>query len=141
MRTEKQNKDTRKKSLSEALLNSFGGYPIGYAIGIVILPLSVGWIQEDPFSVNLFITFIYATVSFVRTYFLRRLFDKLGFDDNFIRLAIKLYCKTFNKISIKNLLASDNCRLVVLKFKESIYNYGIKIVLKTDLLVNHGVKR
>jgi hypothetical protein len=52
--------DSRKKSLSEAFVNSFGGYPIGYGLGIVILPLSVGWIQKDPFTVNLLITFIYA---------------------------------------------------------------------------------
>ena len=36
----KQNMDSKKKSASEAFVNSFGGYPIGYAIGIVILPLS-----------------------------------------------------------------------------------------------------
>ena len=38
--------DSRKKSLSEAFVNSFGGYPIGYGLGIVILPLSVGWIKK-----------------------------------------------------------------------------------------------
>ena len=85
--------DTRKKSLSEAFVNSFGGYPIGYAIGIIVLPLSVGWIEKDPFTVNIFITFLYATVSFVRTYYLRRVFVRLGFDDNFIRLGVKLYQK------------------------------------------------
>ena len=88
-----QASDTRKKSLSEAFVNSFGGYPIGYAIGIVILPLSVGWIEKDPFTVNVFITLIYATVSFVRTYYLRRVFIRLGFDDNFIRLGTKFYKK------------------------------------------------
>ena len=30
--------DSKKKSASEALVNSFGGYPIGYAVGILILP-------------------------------------------------------------------------------------------------------
>ena len=34
--------DTRSKSLSEAFVNSFGAYPIGYAIGVIILPLSMG---------------------------------------------------------------------------------------------------
>jgi len=85
--------DTRKKSISEAFVNSFGAYPIGYGIGIVILPLSVGWIEEDPFTVNIFITLIYATVSFVRIYFLRRIFEKFGFDDNFIKLGMKLFKK------------------------------------------------
>ena len=82
-------KDSKTKSISEAFVNSFGSYPIGYAIGIVILPLSVGWIEKDPFTVNIFITLIYATVSFVRTYYLRRVFVRLGFDDNFIRLGRK----------------------------------------------------
>jgi len=90
--------DERSKSLSEAFVNSFGSYPIGYAIGIIILPLSVGWIEKDPLTVNIFITFIYATVSFVRTYYLRRVFVKLGFDDNFIRLGTKLYKKVALKL-------------------------------------------
>ena len=81
--------DSKKKSASEAFVNSFGGYPIGYGLGIVILPLSTGWIQSDPYMANIAITGVYATVSFVRSYFLRRLFEKYGIDDNFIRLAQK----------------------------------------------------
>ena len=79
--------DSKKKSASEALVNSLGGYPIGYGVGIVILPLSTGWIQEDPYMANIVITGVYATVSFVRSYFLRRIFEKYGIDDNFIRLV------------------------------------------------------
>jgi len=89
--------DTRKKSLSEAFVNSFGSYPIGYGIGILILPLSLGWLNEDPFMANIFITLTYATVSFVRVYFLRRLFARLGVDDNFIKLGIKL-CQRVSSI-------------------------------------------
>ena len=47
--------DSKKKSASEAFVNSFGGYPIGYGVGIVILPLSMGWIQEDPYMANIVI--------------------------------------------------------------------------------------
>jgi len=83
----KKNMDSKKKSASEAFVNSFGGYPIGYGLGIVILPLSLGWIQEDPLTANLAITFVYASVSFARSYFLRRVFEKFGIDDNFIRLG------------------------------------------------------
>ena len=79
--------DSKKKSASEAFVNSLGGYPIGYGVGILILPLSTGWIQEDPYMANIAITGVYATVSFVRSYFLRRIFEKYGIDDNFIRLA------------------------------------------------------
>ena len=94
-------KDSHKKSLSEAFVNSFGGYPIGYGLGIIILPLSMGWIQEDPLTANLAITFVYATVSFVRSYFLRRIFERFGIDDNFIRLGKKGILKIIDKIGIK----------------------------------------
>ena len=85
--------DSKRKSASEAFVNSFGGYPIGYAVGIIILPLSMGWIQEDPLVANLAITLVYAVVSFVRSYFLRRIFEKHGIDDNFLRVGIKLVKK------------------------------------------------
>jgi len=82
-------KDSHKKSLSEAFVNSFGGYPIGYGLGIVVLPLSMGWFEQDPMVANLAITFVYASVSFARSYFLRRIFERFGIDDNFIRLGKK----------------------------------------------------
>ncbi|MFM9876126.1 MAG: hypothetical protein ACKVN8_07135 [Nitrosarchaeum sp.] len=85
--------DSRKKSLIEAAVNSFGGYPIAYGLGLVILPLSMGWIQKDPLTANLLITFIYSCVSLVRSYFLRRVFAKYGIDDNFIRLGIRGFKK------------------------------------------------
>ena len=93
----RQSTDSKKKSASEAFVNSFGGYPIGYGVGIIILPLSMGWIQEDPLVANLAITLVYAVVSFVRSYFLRRIFEKHGIDDNFIKLGIKL----IKKISLR----------------------------------------
>ena len=90
--------DSKKKSASEAFVNSFGGYPIGYGVGIVVLPLSMGWIQEDPYMANIAITGVYATVSFVRSYFLRRVFEKYGIDDNFIRLAKRGIVKLMGQI-------------------------------------------
>jgi len=96
-----ENKDTKSKSLSEAFVNSFGSYPIGYGVGILILPLSMGWLQEDLFIANIFVTSIYATVSFIRVYSLRRIFERTGYDDNFIRLGIKLYKKLVKLISHK----------------------------------------
>ena len=87
--TSVQKIDSHKKSLNEAFVNSFGGYPIGYGLGIVILPLSMGWIQQDPLVANLAITLVYATVSFARSYFLRRIFERFGIEDNFIKLGIK----------------------------------------------------
>ena len=93
-----QTADSKKKSASEAFVNSFGGYPIGYGVGIIILPLSTGWIQEDPYMANIAITGVYATVSFVRSYFLRRIFEKYGIDDNFIRLAKRGIVKLMGQI-------------------------------------------
>ena len=90
--------DSKKKSASEAFVNSFGGYPIGYGVGIIILPLCTGWIQEDPYMANIAITGVYATVSFVRSYFLRRVFEKYGIDDNFIRLAKNGIVKLMERI-------------------------------------------
>ena len=87
--------DSKKKSASEALVNSIGGFPIGYGLGIIILPISTGWIQEDPYMANIAITGAYAITSFVRSYFLRRVFEKYGIDDNFIRVIQKLIRKGF----------------------------------------------
>jgi len=94
-------KDSRSKSLSEAFVNSFGSYPIGYAIGILILPISMDWLQDDLFIANVFVTLVYATVSFTRTYYLRRVFNHLGFDDNFIRLINKLFFKIKHSFIVK----------------------------------------
>ena len=85
--------DSKKKSASESIINSLGGFPIAYGIGIIILPLSTGWIQSDPLVANIAITGTYAGVSFVRSYFLRRIFEQHGIDDNFIRVGIKFIQK------------------------------------------------
>jgi hypothetical protein len=94
--------DSRKKSASEAMVNAFGSFPIGYAVGIGILPLFVNWIQSDPLAANIAITTIFATVSFVRTYFLRRIFDKYGFDDNVFHLCAAGLSKISKKVGRKN---------------------------------------
>ena len=91
--------DTKKKSASEALVNAVGGYPIGYGLGIIILPISTGWIQNDPYIANIAITGTFAATSFVRSYFLRRIFEKYGIDDNFIRLGKKSIQKLIEKLS------------------------------------------
>jgi hypothetical protein len=91
--------DSKKKSASEALVNALGGFPIGYGLGIIILPISTGWIQDDPYMANIAITGAYAITSFVRSYFLRRIFEKYGIDDNFIRLGRKSIQKLIEKLS------------------------------------------
>ncbi len=91
--------DSKKKSASEALVNALGGFPVGYGLGIIILPISTGWIQEDPYMANIAITGAYAVTSFVRSYFLRRVFEKYGIDDNFIRLGKKIIQKLIKRLS------------------------------------------
>ena len=91
--------DSKKKSASEALVNAVGGYPIGYGLGIIILPISTGWIQNDPYIANIAITGTFAVTSFVRSYFLRRIFEKYGIDDNFIRLGTKSIQKLIERLS------------------------------------------
>jgi hypothetical protein len=89
--------DSHKKSLSEALVNSFGGYPVGYGLGLIILPLSAGWIQSEPLVATTAITGMYATVSFLRSYFLRRVFEKYGINDNFLKIGIKFAQKIIQR--------------------------------------------
>ena len=91
--------DSKKKSASEALVNALGGFPVGYGLGIIILPISTGWIQDDPYMANIAITGAYAVTSFVRSYFLRRVFEKYGIDDNFIRLGKKIIQKLIKRLS------------------------------------------
>ena len=91
--------DSKKKSASEALVNALGGFPVGYGLGIIILPISTGWIQDDPYMANIAITGAYAITSFVRSYFLRRVFEKYGIDDNFIRLGRKIIQKLIKRLS------------------------------------------
>ena len=90
-----------KSGLLEAATNSIGGYPVGFIMGIVILPLSINWIQKDPIVANLTITMLYVCVSFVRTYLLRRIFIKYNIDDNFLRLGIR----TIKKIRMAKALS------------------------------------
>ena len=95
-------KDSKSKSISEALTNTFGGYPLGYGISIIVLPLSVDWIKDDPLVASLFIGIVFATASFLRVYYLRRLFERFGYDDNFLKLGIKIYYKLTRKCIIDN---------------------------------------
>ena len=93
----RNNNIPQSKGLVESLMNSLGGYPVGFAMGLIILPLSLNWIQKDPITANLTITMIYVSVSFVRTYFLRRVFSKYNIDDNVVRLAISAISKIRSK--------------------------------------------
>lgn len=92
--------DTKKKSLSEALANIFPGYWIAFALNLLVLPffaadmaganeagdvLGVIWI-------NLTISVIYTVFSVARQYILRRLFLRLGYNENFYTLFKRMWC-------------------------------------------------
>ena len=96
--------DSKSKSVSEALTNTFGGYPLGYGISIIVLPLSVDWIKDDPLVASLFIGIVFATASFLRVYYLRRLFERFGYDDNFLKLAGVGIKKLYSFIRTKNII-------------------------------------
>ena len=99
----RNNNIPQSKGLVESLMNSLGGYPVGFAMGLIILPLSLNWIQKDPITANLTITMIYVCVSFVRTYFLRRVFSKYNIEDNFVILIVKTIKQMRGKDAHKNL--------------------------------------
>lgn len=82
--------DSYKKSLLESLANLSGGYPMMFVAGMIILPLSAGWIKEDPVVANMAITGIYALINFIRSFLLRRIFAKYGLYENLIKLGKKL---------------------------------------------------
>ena len=82
--------DSKKKSLLEAFANLMGGYPMMFVAGIVILPLSVNWIKEDPIVANTTITAVFASINFTRSFFLRRLFAKYSFYDKLVIAGKKL---------------------------------------------------
>lgn len=87
------NVNSRRKDLSESLLNAVGGYTTGFIIGIVILPFSANWIQNDPLVASSLITLSYASANFARSYFLRRFSVRIGIDDRLIKLFRKLISK------------------------------------------------
>jgi len=116
--------DNRLKSISESLINCLGGFPIAYLVGIIILPMSGMWIQHDPITANLAITSIFASISFVRTYYLRRLFARFGFDDNIVRLALKGIKGLTNVLRTSPLLRLTRQKLTIPRILGNVSKMG-----------------
>jgi len=104
------NLQSKKTGLIEAATNSIGGYPIGLIIGIIILPMSAGWIQKDPIIANLAITSVYVCVSFIRSYFLGRAFKKINYDGDIMGLYLVFIKKLESLVQNKKVL-----RLLMIK--------------------------
>lgn len=68
---------SKRKSLVEALVNQVSGFVLSvlifqYIIGPYLLGIEPNWIH------NINITIIFTVVSVIRSYFVRRLFNKWG---------------------------------------------------------------
>ena len=84
--------DSKLKSISESLTNIIVGFPINYGANLLIIPFFLdGWNTiEESLATAFYIGFWFTVVSVVRTYALRRLFNRFGKKENFYTLSIRL---------------------------------------------------
>ncbi len=77
-------RDTRAKSASEVTLNLATGYLVGLALNLFVLPMIPGVeLPSDPVELlksAFYISIIYTTISWIRTYIFRRLFTTLSYN-------------------------------------------------------------
>ncbi len=85
-------RDTKAKSISEVSLNLATGYIVGLALNIFILPnvpgVSLPADIEGLLMSAFYVSLIYTSISWVRTYIFRRVFNTLSYNWNVWR-AIK----------------------------------------------------
>ena len=88
--------DSRLKSFSEALTNILPGFLAAYFATFVILPpFSKGIESSDP-TTMLVIAVFFTGVSVSRMYLLRRIFARLGEDENLYTLVRRIIHKARN---------------------------------------------
>lgn len=93
-------KDTKKKSISEALANLVPGYWIAFALNMIVLPFfAADMAQAEEIGdvsaliwINLIISVIYTVFSILRQYMLRRAFLRLGPNENFYTMFKRIWC-------------------------------------------------
>lgn len=77
-------KDTKAKSATEVTLNLATGYLVGLSLNLFILPMIPGVeLPSDPLELlksAFYISLIYTTISWMRTYIFRRLFVHLKYN-------------------------------------------------------------
>jgi len=71
-------KDSRKKSLVEAITDIVIGFMIYLPINIFLLPYFVSGIEEYSLATGLSISAIYTFIALVRKYFIRRWFVSMN---------------------------------------------------------------
>ena len=93
-------KDSKLKSISESFANIIIGFPINYGANLAILPFFLdGWnTLEESLATAFYIGFWFTVVSVVRTYALRRLFNRYGKNENLYTLTIRGVKGLKNKI-------------------------------------------
>lgn len=100
--------DRRSKSLTESLANIAVGYPLNHVANMLILvPFARtltetydknGLLSLEFQMVLVIIGILYTVVSIIRSYFLRRLFERFGENENGYTLLVRLYRKIKHKI-------------------------------------------
>ena len=85
--------DARLKSLTESFTNIAIGFPINFGANLAILPFyATGFGNtEDSLSSAFQIGIWFTIISIVRSYALRRLFNKFGEKENFYTLSVRLF--------------------------------------------------
>ena len=93
--------DSKLKSATESFVNIAVGFPINYGANLAVLPFYAGGFGtvEDSlnsaFQIGIFFTFI----SIGRSYFLRRVFNHFGENENGYTLTVRL-CKRIKRAII-----------------------------------------
>lgn len=83
--------DSKLKSLTESLVNIIPGFAVAYLSNLYILPLFAEGIAVSDHLTMLQIGFWYTIISILRSYVLRRLFERLGEHENFYTLVGRIW--------------------------------------------------
>ena len=92
--------DSKLKSISESFTNIICGFPINWVANLAIIPFYVNGFNTleeslySAFEMGIWFTM----VSVARTYFLRRLFNRFGKNENFYTLTVRGIRGLKNKI-------------------------------------------
>lgn len=81
--------DSKLKSLTESLVNIIPGFGISYLSNLYILPLFAEGITNSDHFTMLQIGFWFTIISISRSYLFRRLFNRIGSNENFYTLLKK----------------------------------------------------
>lgn len=92
--------DTKWKSFTETVLSTKVGYWLSVIVNAITLPFfATDFASGDPdriFRASLIVGLIFTAVSLARQFAFRRMFNKLGHDENFYTLALRLYKRMRN---------------------------------------------